>query len=309
MQCSRCSYIQFRLSSKCANCGHDFKKLKSSNVAEVENTFTIFATAGAGVGSDFNETTTGLDEGFQEGSQTADMEGTELYDSPSDELESQNDDNGFEDFALDLSDADGPNSEGWNIGATLTGDLSEATNANQEDFPKDSELETGEFEVQGLGFDFNADSAEASDDNVSGNVEATNEASPEQEDFFLPDEPDSTDDSNEISLETELPDSSMEPDTEPTYEEPIELTVPEVELTVSEAESTVSEVELTAPEVEMHPSIELEELSLDLETDSPAIEPTTEEQPKSPEASLDGLELKMDSSEDESPDEEPTPNN
>ncbi|VAX28132.1 hypothetical protein MNBD_NITROSPINAE05-935 [hydrothermal vent metagenome] len=315
MQCSRCSYIQFRSSSKCANCGYDFKKLKSGNVAEVENTFTIFATAGAVAGSDFNETAAaGLDEGYQEESATTDMEGTELYGSPSDEHENQSEDDHFGDFALDLSEADNPDSEGWNIGATLTEDLSATTNADPDDFLKDADLETGEFEVQGLGFDFNADSSqtepEVSDDDAPGNTQATNEASPELDDFFLPDEPDS----DEISLETELPDSDMEAETEPTYEEPVELKVPVVELPISEIEPTVPEVKLTvseaeptAPEVELHSSIELENLSLNLETDFSKVEPATEEQPKSPEASLDGLELRMDSDEDESSEEEPTP--
>jgi hypothetical protein len=316
MQCSRCSYIQFRSSSKCANCGYDFKKLKSSSFAEVENTFTIFATAGAGVGADFNETPTGLDEGFQEESATADMEGTELYDSPSDELGNQSEGNGFEDFALDLSEADNPDSEGWNIGATLTEDLSEPTNVDQESVLEDADLETGDFEVQGLGFDMNADSSqtepEVSDDDVPDN-EASSE---EMNDFFLPDESDadSADDSDEISLETELPISDTEQETEPSYEEPVALKVPEIELSVSEVEPTapevkltVSEAEPTAPEVELHSSFELEGPSLNLETDSPTVEPETEEQPKSPEASLDGLELKMDSSEDESSDDEPIP--
>ena len=112
----------------------------------------------------------------------------------------------------------------------------------------------------------------------------------------------SADDANENTLETELPVEHIEiedsePEAEPEMEQASE---PSVELTV------VPEVELTVPEIELNPMIKLDGLQLDLETDSPKIEPVTEEQPKSPEAALDGLELTMDSSEDEASDEEPT---
>ena len=133
-------------------------------------------------------------------------------------------------------------------------------------------------------------------------MEVVDEAKPESDDFFLPVESqqNSADDSNEITLETELPVEHIEiKDTEAEPEPSVELAV------VPEVESTVQEVELTAPEIELNPAVELD--GLDLETDSPKIEPVTEEQPKSPEATLDGLELTMDSSEDEASDEEPTP--
>jgi len=306
MQCSRCSYIQFKSSSKCGNCGYDFKNLKSDALAEVENTFTIFATAGAG--ADLSDSSTAIEDGFPQKSSLTDgeglsteMESAELYDSPPGEFQNEMDGDSFADFELDLSEADGPDSEGWNIGATLTEDLSETPSADSEDFLKDADLETGGFEVQGLGFDLEATPTESE---LSNDVEVTNEASPESDDFFLPDKSgqNSADDANEITLETELPVEHIE--TEDIEAEP----EPSVELTVvPEVESTVQKVELTAPEIELNPAIELDGLQLDLETDSPKIEPVTEEQPQSPEAALDGLELTMDSSEDEASDEEPTP--
>lgn len=310
MQCSRCSYIQFKSSSKCGNCGHDFKKLKSDALAEVENTFTIFATAGAGVTADVSDSSTATEEGFPQESSLTDgeglsteMESAELYDSPSGEFQNEMDGDRFADFELDLSEADGPDSEGWNIGATLAEDLSETPSTDSEDFLKDADLETGAFEVQGLGFDLEAT---PTDPEVSDDVEVADEANPESDDYFLPDASgqNPADDSNEITLETELPVEhieieNIEPEAEP--EPSVELTV------VPEVESTVQEVELTAPEIELNPAIEFDGLQLDLETDSPKIEPVTEEQFQSPEAALDGLELTMDSSEDEASDEEPTP--
>jgi hypothetical protein len=283
MQCSRCSYIQFKSSSKCANCGYDFKKQKSNVHADADNTFTIFATVGAAAvsGNAPVETT----EDFQQESPMPDMNG--LYDSPSDELTDHNetDVESFEDFELDLSDANGPDSESWDIGATLTGDLSESASVASEDYLKDEDLETGETEVQGLGFDLNADPTD---------TELTKEADSEMDDFFLPEPEQNLDtDSGEITLETELPIENTESDQEQTSQ---------------------TSVELEAPEIELNPTIELEELQLDLETDAQEVEPKQADPSPAPEASLEGLELKMDSDEDiakplfpgEEPTEEPT---
>jgi hypothetical protein len=318
MQCSRCSYIQFKSSPKCGNCGYDFKKLKSDALAEVESAFTIFATAGAGVTADLSGSSTAIEEGFPQESSMADgeglsteMESAELFDSPSGEFQNEMDGDRFADFELDLSEADGPDSEGWNIGATLAEDLSETTSPDSEDFLEDADLETGDFEVQGLGFDIEATPTEPELSDDVEVAEVANEANPESNEFFLPNESEqnSADDSNEITLETELPVEhieieDIEQETEP--EPSVELTVvPEAESTVNEVESTVPEAELAAPEIELNPAIEMDEL--DLETDSPKIEPVTEEQSQSPETALDGLELTMDSSEDEASDEEPTP--
>lgn len=232
-----------------------------------------------------------------EGAST-EMEATELYDSPPEELQNEMDVDSFGNFELDLSEADGPDSEGWNIGATLAGDLSETPSADSENFLEDADLETGDFEVQGLGFDLEATPTESQ---VSEDVEVTNEASPESDDFFLADkaEKNPEDDANKITLETELPVEhieieNIEPEAEPASESSVELTV-------------AHEVELTVPAIELNPAIELDELQLDLEADSPKIEPVTEEQPQSPETALDGLELTMDASEDEASDEEPPP--
>lgn len=288
MQCSRCSYIQFKSSPKCGNCGYDFKKLKSDALAEVENSFTIFATAGAGVNG-----SSSIEDDYPQESSMADGEGlsTEMdsvdsYDSSEGEFQNEMDGDRFADFELDLSEADGSDTEGWNIGATLAEDLSETPGADSEDFREDADLETGDFEVQGLGFDLEATPTEPE---LSNDAEVADEASPESDEFFLPDESEqnSEDDSNEITLETELP-------------------VKDIETEDIEVESEPS-IELTAPEIELNPAIELDGLQLDLETDSPKIEPVSEEQPKSPESALDGLELTMDSTEDEEvPNEKPT---
>ncbi len=278
MQCSRCSYIQFKSSSKCANCGYDFKKQKSNVHADAENTFTIFAAVGAEVGAVSGNATTETTEDFQQESPMTDMD--VHYDSPSDELTDHNETEveNFEDFELDLSDTDGPDSESWDIGATLTEDLSESTSVAEEDYLKDEDLETGEFEVQGLGFDLNADPTD---------TEASKEADPELDDFFLPDdEQNSADESGDIILETELPIESTE--TEPNSEQ-----------------TPQASVDLEVPELELNPTIELKELQLDLETVSQDTEPKQTDPSTAPEASLDGLELKMDSDDEESK-EEPT---
>lgn len=288
MQCSRCSYIQFKSSPKCGNCGYDFKKLKSDALAEVENSFTIFATAGAGVNG-----SSSIEDDYPQESSMADgeglsteMESVDSYDSSEGEFQNEMDGDRFADFELDLSEADGSDTEGWNIGATLAEDLSETPGADSEDFREDADLETGDFEVQGLGFDLEATPTEPE---LSNDAEVADEASPESDEFFLPDESEqnSEDDSNEITLETELP-------------------VKDIETEDIEVESEPS-IELTVPEIELNPAIELDGLQLDLETDSPKIEPVSEEQPKSPESALDGLELTMDSTEDEEvPNEKPT---
>ena len=245
MQCSRCSYIQFKSSSKCGNCGYGFKKLKSDALAEVESTFTIFATAGAGVTADVSDSSTATEEGFPQESSLTDgeglsteMESAELYDSPSGEFQNEMDGDRFADFELDLSEADGPDSEGWNIGATLAEDLSETPSADSEDFLEDADLETGGFEVQGLGFDLEATPTEPE---VSDDVEVVGETKPESDDFFLLDESkqNSADDSNEITLETELPVEHIEiEDIEAEPEPSVELAVvPEVESTVQKQNS------------------------------------------------------------------------
>jgi hypothetical protein len=288
MQCSRCSYIQFKSSSKCANCGYDFKKSKSNALAEAENTFTIFATAGAVAGN----ASQGTEESFPHESAITDREDAELYDSPYEGLTDQNESHvdNLGDFALDLSEAAGPDSESWDIGATLAEDLSETTDVASEDLKKDNDPEDGDFEVQGLGFDLDTglDQPETEDSNDS---ETGEEESPEQEDFFLPEpEKDSSVESSEISLETELNLENNEPESEQTSETPVVL---------------------KDSEIELNPTLELEALQLDLETDSPEIEPIQADLPTDPEAATEEIKLKMDSDEDEtdpsSSDKESTP--
>ncbi len=284
MQCSRCSYIQFKTSSKCGNCGYDFKKLKSSVLTEAEKPFTIFASAGAV----YSHSSAGGEEDFHQDSSVADRERTDTemdddgyYDSA--DLVRQNElaIDSFGDFALDLSDADGPDSESWDIGATLAGDLSESTDTDQDEFfMKDNDLETGDFEVQGLGFDIEADQSETKD----------SDDDEEEDEFFLPEEPEenSADDADEITLETALTIDDDEPDEKPTSE---------------------SSIELETPEIELSPTIELEGLQMDLENDSLEIE--TPEEDQTIELEAPDLKLKIEFNEDETnpplSDEEPTP--
>jgi hypothetical protein len=270
--------------------------LKSNALAEAENTFTIFAAVGAEAGAGYGNTSQGTEEDYQQESSVTDMEGTELYDSRREELADQNESHvdNFGDFALDLSEADDPDSEGWNIGATLTGDLSETTGVASEDFMKDADLENGDFEVQGLGFDLNTgldQSDTEAETEGSNDLAIDEEESPELEDFFLPDsDKDSPVESSEITLETELTIEDNEPETEQTSETPVDLKDSEIELS---------------------PTLELEELQLDLETDSVETKPMENDLPADPEAPAEEIELKMDTSEDEtepsSSDEEPTP--
>lgn len=314
MQCLRCSYIQFKSTPKCANCGYDFKKLKSSALVEAENVFTIFATVGAGAA--FSDTS--HETGFQQDSPSGDMEGmdngmdaSELYNSPEDALADLNTAHvdEFGDFKLDLTETNEPDSESWNIGATLTEDLSATTNPVSEDFMKEADLETGDFEVQGLGFDFNDDLAQA-DAAESTDAPTADEESPETNEFFLPDPVEnSADDANEISLETEATGTDLESEAEPEYDSPIGLNIPEIELDSTPDIELGSTPEITieqspevepgpAPEVESDPVPELEGLQLDLDTVSLEVEPVQEDQPKAPDTPLEGLELEMD------PDEE-----
>lgn len=271
MQCSRCSYIQFKSSSKCANCGYGFKKLKSNASAKAENTFTIFATVGAGGVASNNAS--GIEEDYQQESSMADNDSTELYDSLPEEPTDQNDSNieNFGDFELDLSGSNDPNSESWDIGATLTQDHSETTGVANEDLLKDANLETGEFEVQGLGFDFNSEGSNKED--------SAKEENPELDDFFLPDpEESSSIDMSDIPLETEL----------------------DIEDKGSEQTPDEAPVDLNSPEIELPPTPELEELQLDLGTDDPKVEPKqTDLSSGDDETPLEDLELKMDSDEDE----------
>jgi len=332
MQCLRCSYIQFKSFSKCANCGYDFKKLKSSALVEAENTFTIFATAGAEARAAFNDTSD--ETGYQPESPNS-----EFYDTSQNTLADLNESHvdEFGNFKLDLSETNGPDSESWNIGATLAEDLSETTSPVSEDFMKEADLDTGDFEVQGLGFDLNDDLGQTETEE-SNEAATAKEASPETNDFFLSDsEENSADDAGEISLETELTSDDIEPEAEPASEAPVALNVPEIELDSTpeitlepspelELDSTPEltlepspEVELDStpeitlepspevepdptPEIKPDPTPELDELQLDLKTDSLEIEPVQKDQPTAPETPLEDLELKMDTDEESTPD-------
>jgi len=324
------------------NCGFEFKKQKSKVLSEAENNFTIFATVGAEAEAVASKTSTGMEEDFHQESSSMATDGTELYDPPADmadlnepDLENSND------FELDLSGADGSDSESWDIGATLTEDLSENASATPEDSLSNADLGSSEFEVQGLGFD------------LTGGLEPAETEVANEEDSFSPElelnaiadetmvpemEPYAR--QNEIEFELKEDDSAHQDKVEDTSHEPssqgksLELNdssaqdpeqssdagLGEISLeTESELEDKESEagqtseipVDFKNPEIELNPTIELENLQLDQETASTKLEPIQANPSSVPEGPLEDPKLKMDSSEGETnpilPDEESTP--
>lgn len=314
------------------NCGFDFKKQSSKVLSETEKAFTIFATVGAEAGEVASDTVPGNEEDFHQESSSMVADDAELY-GPSADMADLNEPNfeNSDDFELDLSETEDLDSEGWDIGATLTGDLSEIASVAPEESLNNADLGTGKFEVQGLGFDLTdgleqeENKATDEEDNSSleleYNVFADETAAPEMEpyagqneiEFELTEdesshqtkfedtlhEPSNREETGpaeslelgEISLETELEPESKKSDTVQTPEVPIDLTESEIELKDS--------------------TFELEKLQMDLETDPMVIEPIQTVPSGNPKAPLEDPKLKMDSGEDETnpfmPDKEPTP--
>ena len=84
--------------------------------------------------------------------------------------------------------------------------------------------------------------------------------------------------------------------------------LPELALEGGESETgQTSEVpvDLRDSDIELNPILELEKLQLDLETDSLEIKPMQANPSSDPEAPLEGSELKMDSSEDQTEESAP----
>lgn len=311
------------------NCGSDFKHQKSDLLQDAENPFTIFATVGAEAGVIASDAHAGIEEDFQQESSTMGMDDTELYDSSVDTDEPLFDNS--EDFELDLSDADGPDSENWDIGATLTEDLSGIENVATEEPMNNDDFGTGDFEVQGLGFDLNTGNEGVNEESNSlpdsdYSVFADEAAAPEMEPYAGQNEIafELTEDDSEPQVEGEAPSSEKSKQVEIPEEISLELDdlsvqdseqssdikMDEISLETelkledegSEAEqTTVIPEDLNAPALDENPTLNLEEFQLDLETDSMVINPVPADQSKAPESSLEGIELKMDS------DEEPTP--
>lgn len=324
------------------NCGFDFKQQKSKVLSEAENTFTIFATVGAEAGAISANAAAGIEEGLHEESSSMATEGTELYDPIADmaDLNEPTLENS-DDFELDLSEADGPDSESWDIGATLTEDLSEIASVAPEDSQNNADLGSGEFEVQGLGFDLTggleqAETEVANEEDTSSaeleyNVFADETTAPEMEPYagqneieFEIKEDDSAhrdkveDTPNESSSQEaslELNDSSTQ-DPEQSSDDELGAISLETELALEDKESEAGQtpeipVGLQDPEIELNPTLELEKLQLDLETASLELEPIQADPSSDPEAPLENPKLKTDSSEDGTnpilPDEVSTP--
>lgn len=311
------------------NCGHDFKSQQSAITSEAENTFTIFASVGAE--AVVNEASQGVEEDFHQESSTL-VDGNDLYDSSAD-LSDQEEPNlqNTEDFELDLSEADNPDSEGWDIGATLTEDLSETAGAVSDDSENNTEEFAG-FEVQGLGFDLSDDfepleSQDANAENDGLAFETTPSGiddNNEQKDIAFDYVEDMTE-GDETNIEGPIPEPSNQEETvqgakmdlidfpEQDSEDSSEVEMSEISLETElelEDQKPETELKLELPVdlndafTETEQTLEVEGLQLDLETDSLEIETQTEV----PHVSS---ELKIDPNEDEahssSSDEEPTP--
>ena len=221
---------------------------------------------------------------------------------------------------------DSPDSESWDLGATLTEDLSEMASVAPEDSLDNTDTGSGEFEVQGLGFDLNDGSKQEEPEIASEEANASTEpeynvfadetTAPEMEPYAG---------QNEIAFELKEDDSTHQDKVEDTPQEPLsqgenlDNELSEISLeTEFDLEEMASEaghtpevsVDLKDPEIELNSSIELEKLQLDLETDLLELEPM-EDIPSSTSDVPEDTTLKMDSSEDEvnplSSDEESTP--
>lgn len=274
----------------------------------------------------------GIEEDFQQESSTMGLDDAELYDSSTDMTDpSETSFDNSEDFELDLSDADGPDSENWDIGATLTEDLSGTANVATEEPMGNADFGTGDFEVQGLGFDLNTDNEGVNEESNSlldseYNVFADETVAPEMEPYagqneiafelpeddsepqvkdeaLLPDPSNQEETAQEISLE--LDDLAVQ-DTEKSADNEIDEISLETEIKLEDEGSnaehtTVTPVDLNDSEIDENLTLNLEEFQLDLETDSMVIDPIPADQAPSLGPSLEGIELKMDS------DEEPTP--
>jgi hypothetical protein len=259
------------------NCGFDFKSQKSTKEAlgESENEFTIFAAAGAQAEAVSGATSSEMN--FQEP-----LSSEAMFDSQETLVEEQ--DSSLEpqetyiqesgDFELDLSGMDIEDSDDWVVGATLTEDLAEISDFNSKDTLKDPTQESNEFAVQGLGFNEAEDIEQAgvetappeqsssfdSEPTVLDEEMAVQEMEPygsKSEIKLVPEDEVPIDDSGDISLETEL-----------------ELETKDSELSLDQEDTKSGEtsqipLDLQNNSIELEPMLELEDLDLNLEIESP----------------------------------------
>ncbi len=310
------------------NCGYDFKNQKSTILPRAENEFTIFALAGAE--AVVGNASTGNEVNFHQESSDTGMNDQDLHESPTGLSDEPNLDNAG-DFELDLAEADDPDLENWDIGATLTEDLSGPGRDVSADSKFDAEPDAG-FEVLGLGFDMStefepADTEVAATESDDYSVEATSE---------VPSPPEMAphDDQKEIEFELRedlsaqdtleegtAPESLSQEDTaqaaslelidfpeqgaEPTAEVELGEISLETELELENKESETGQnfevpVDLKYTEIDRSQTLEVEGLQLDLETDSLEVEPIQADPSPAPGAAPEDLELKMNSNQDES---------
>jgi hypothetical protein len=328
MQCSRCDYIRFKSASKCVNCGFDFKSKKSThNVSgDTEHEFTIFAVAGTQAVAASVATDTEMN--FQEPLSSEELFGSqetllEETDSALEPPEAYIQESG--DFELNLSDMDNPDSEDWVVGATLTEDLAEISNFDSKDPAESSMTESNEFAVQGLGFDAAEDTEEIEpmDKETASSVQdsamdseptvvdeemAVQEMEPyasKSEITFTPenDGPELSesalrdldpghsldipaDESGDISLETEL-----------------DLETKNSEFDRDRESSGSGEISLDIQDnsVDLDPMLELEELDLALEIESPETENSPQGSSQTSDATFEDPNHKKDAGDDNAP--------
>jgi len=310
MQCSRCNYIRFKSSPKCLNCGFDFKSQKSTaGIGESENEFTIFATVGAEAvavseahDSEMElKSSPSVDDTVQESL-------VDEYDSSMEPQEAYIQESG--DFELDLSDMDNPDSDDWVVGATLTEDLAEISNIVPNDSSESLASGANEFSIQGLGFNTifdNETAAEETDSQVQNApldsepvvldeemaVQEMEPYAPKSEIVLEPEKDKSTLDSSPDATETaqnESPGLSESLDTGPgqslevpaddsgdiSLETELKLETKGSDLDLGQEEAKSGEtsefsIDLQDSSIEPGPMLELEDLDLALETESPEV--------------------------------------
>ncbi len=191
MQCPRCGYIAFRSSKKCESCGLDHKKNKSgsaSSSSSVVSPINLFVAAG---GSTASQPAQAYAE--EKGSASAGGTATLVEDPPRTSTSAANasaspSPDEDEEFTLDLSEAQEV------LAGTSDSDLeiepvSVKESGENLEFDRNGEVDLGEFEVEGLGFDsMDVDSQEAVETDKPAHLEVV-DLTQEADEPEMPQEP------------------------------------------------------------------------------------------------------------------------
>ncbi|KMP12652.1 hypothetical protein UR09_00670 [Candidatus Nitromaritima sp. SCGC AAA799-A02] len=263
MKCPSCEYINFKIVSKCSNCGYDYKKLKKDPPRlHAREGFTVFA----GI----------LDPALV--AEEPEIAVAAAEESPAVDLEPAVSVEESGDFDLDLSDAmdafpeaDQETPQAVAQEAEPAADLMDDS-ALSADFDEVTDMDISDIEVEGLGF-------EGMDLGNAGEVAIETEESPEEEAVLL----DLGEEPAPVAEELAL---SPEPDVEEDVSLDLGEDVGAVELNLDEG----SDVEVTDDaEMNLEPEAEDMELSVDEEV---SVEIPAEEEPPATEIefSLEGEE-------------------